>query len=406
MKIENLRSEKKADRARATATVIWEDCDRPPQEIFFETHETFARDISCNPHAFFVASTISAMHHGEERIFMDAEICPELRDGLITAMALIRHWFNEEDRKPIQIEVKTRSDVLTPHVRDSAGFFFSGGIDSLATLRANRLNFPLEHPRSIKYGLLVYGLEIDDPGNFELVVSSLSEVARDAGITLLPVYTNVRSLDDDWTFWSDIFESSVFAAVAHAFTQRLGIVSIASSFDIPRLHPHGSHPMLDPNYSSSDLLIRHDGIALSRLDKTKLIVGWDVALQHIRVCNRTERIQHGILNCGECEKCARTMLALLALGVLDQTHAFPRHDVSEELVRCLNKTTFPFYGELLAPLAEKGRHDLVRAIEHRIAVYLDREPGLKAWTKRFDRKYFYGSLARFRKAIHNRSVRS
>ena len=57
--------------------------------------------------------------------------------------------------------------------------------------------------------------------------------------------------------------------------------------------------------------------------------------------------------------------------------------------------------DLIAPLTEIGRDDLARAIEHNIAIYLDREPGLKGWAKRFDRKYLHGNLAGFRRAIHN-----
>ncbi len=52
-----------------------------------------------------------------------------------------------------------------------------------------------------------------------------------------------------------------------------------------------------------------------------------------------------LLNCGKCEKCVRTMLALLALGVLHRSHAFPVNDVDEKLVASmdkLNDTSYPF----------------------------------------------------------------
>ena len=142
MRIENLRSEKKGNRVRVAATVIWEDCDRPTQEVYFETDEVFADGLSCNPHAFLVGCIIPAMHYGEKRVIMDAEICPELRTGLITAMNWIRHWYYGPERNLVQIETKTRSNLLTPRTTERAGFFFSGGVDAFATLRANRLTFP------------------------------------------------------------------------------------------------------------------------------------------------------------------------------------------------------------------------------------------------------------------------
>jgi hypothetical protein len=78
--------------------------------------------------------------------------------------------------------------------------------------------------------------------------------------------------------------------------------------------------------------------------------------------------------------------------------AFPVDDVSEELVLARARLATPYqafsYQDLVAPLAEKGRHDLVRAIEYKLAVYYDREPGARARIKRFDRKYLDGGLGR------------
>ena len=76
MRISNLKSIQSRKLVRVTATVNWEDCDQPAREEFIETDEEFSRDISCNPHAFLVGCIIPAMHFGEKRILLDAEICP------------------------------------------------------------------------------------------------------------------------------------------------------------------------------------------------------------------------------------------------------------------------------------------------------------------------------------------
>lgn len=404
MKIENLKVEKKGNRARIAATIRWEDCDRPTREIYFETDEEFSSSLSCNPDTFLLACIIQAMHYGEERVSIDAEICPELRDGLITAMSLNRYWYGMS-RNLVRIDAKTRTNTLSPSTPERAGFFFSGGIDSLATLRNNRLNFPLEHPWSFKDGLLVFGLEVDKMENFEHVISALIEIAHDADIKLIPVYTNIRCMDDGWwSYWENELEGAVFSAIAHAFTHRLTVVSIASSFDIPNLHPLGSHPLLDPCYSGSDMRIRHDGFALSRLNKTKLIADWDVAIQNIRVCNKSEFYQQGMLNCGKCEKCVRTMLAFLALGMSKKARAFPEHDISEELVQSsviLNKHIFYLYEELISPLKQRGRHDLACAIERKLVEHYRRQKinNLKTKIRRFDSKYLKCNLSRIKRLI-------
>ncbi len=55
MRIENLRFEKQDNNLKAVATVIWEDCQRAAQELYFETEEKFVDSLSCDPHAFLVA---------------------------------------------------------------------------------------------------------------------------------------------------------------------------------------------------------------------------------------------------------------------------------------------------------------------------------------------------------------
>jgi len=292
-------------------------------------------------------------------------------------------------------------------MRERTGFLFSGGVDSLATLRANRLNFPLEHPGSIKDGILAYGFDVRSEKAFEELFDSMSDIARETGITLIPVFSNLYDhylhLDENWRLWAFEYQGAAVAGAAHLFTKRLNLVNMASTFRIPScLMPFGSHPLLDSNYGSYDMRIRHDGITLSRLDKTKLIAGWDLGLQRIRVCNSPEP---GILNCGKCSKCVVTMLAILAVGKLDQTRAFPDDDLSEELISRMpvNDVTFPFLPELIAPLAEKGRHDLARAVEYRIDKYrkdLNRDKnGWKNKIRKLDRQYLNSNLAMFKRLV-------
>ena len=175
MRIENLRSEKNGGKERVAATVVWEDSNRPTHELYFETDEEFKKDLTLNPHGFLVACTMPEMWHGERRLFIDEEICPQLRDGLETAMALIRHWWYPEGKKMPRIEARTRTSILPSKTNPRAGMFFSGGIDSLASFRKNRLLFPLEHPWSIKDGLLVFGLEMDEMEKFEHAKRRLSD---------------------------------------------------------------------------------------------------------------------------------------------------------------------------------------------------------------------------------------
>jgi hypothetical protein len=373
LQISDLKSIKNEERVRVAATVIWEDCDQPQKDIYIETEAPFTADISCNPHAFLVGCLIPAIHFGEKRIVLDAEICPGLKEGLETVMSLIKEW-SGGNLHPLSIEAKTSSSVQYGKKLRQAGLFLSGGIDSLAALRANKLTYPEMHPGAIKDCLFVHGFDIGGVVQrgmkyhvFERAKTAMSPVVEDANVHLIPIYTNIRHLCDERELWLEKFFGAVLASMAHAFASRVELVYIASSYDIPNLVPCGSHPMLDPEYSSFDMRIRHRDLSLSRLDKLRIVAGWDVALNNIRVClaNVQDR-----MNCGKCEKCVRTMLGLLAIGALDKTEAFVEDDVSPELLsgfRITIRHRESFYRELLEPLKACGRDDLVHVIKSKLS---------------------------------------
>ncbi|GAB4548798.1 MAG: hypothetical protein Tsb0014_43480 [Pleurocapsa sp.] len=409
MRIENLRKKTEADRVRIIAEVIWENCDRPDEDIYFETTAEFGEDLHLNPNCWLLACTLVAMRYGEERIVIDAPISPEIKDGLINAMKCLIAWHGG-DRRVIPIEAPVETEVLFPNKPHRAAGFFSGGIDALAMIRDNHLNFAPDSPRWIKDGILVYGIlqgENKYDRSFHNVVNAVTAMAEDAGIKLIQVSTNAyahfRDLDPDFSFWRLEYMGSFLAAIASAFAPRFSIVSIASTHDYLNLGYWGSHPLLDPLYSSSNLQIRHENAALSRLEKTKLVGEWDVALKHLRVCNEKESYQEGNYNCGNCEKCVRTMTAFLSLGLLERITTFAQKDVSQEklLNTCYLSDSYEenCYRELIEPLASIGRHDLIDGIEQIIRRYHQRD--LKGIVKRIDKAFFNSNLLQIGKKLHN-----
>jgi hypothetical protein len=401
MRIENLTYGEQSDRVRTSATVTWEDGPRGRREFYFETPSEFSGRGSVNPHSFLAACTIVALRHGERRIAIDARVCPELKVGLTEAMRLLRFWA-DDPRPPVSIESRDRSN-LPPSSSGSrrAAFCFTGGIDSLATLRVNRLNFAPDDPGYIRDGVLIFGLEIERLDSFNCVLAVLSRLGREADVTTIPVYTNIHELDKDWRFWSDAFEAAVLASVGHTLHHRIRALLIGSSFDYRHLHPHGSHPLLDPSYSSSDLQIRHDSVALSRLEKTRLLAGWEPAFRALHVCNRYESYSDGIVNCGSCEKCLRTLTALLITGQLDKRSTFARGEVTPELIAAnvqLDETSFPFWDELLPALEQQGRRALAVAVSDAIRRYRG-EVGWQGALKRLDRLHLNGSLRAIKRTL-------
>ena len=427
MKIQNFVKTSNATKTRVSATLIWENCDRPDEEVFFETTAEFGNDLVINANSWLLACTLPAMRYGEERIKIDAPISPEIKDGLINSMRCLIDWhggatprrlkaqdkgssrmYAHLDRKVIEIEAPIEKEVLFLNKPERAGALFSGGIDALAMVRDNHLNFKSDHPRHIKDGILVYGVlegENEYDPSFQNVVNAVEKMANNAGIELIQVYTNAyahfRDLDPDFSFWRFEYHGSFLAAIAHAFAPRLSYASIASTYDFANLEPWGSHPLLDPLYSTTNLKVRHENAALSRLEKTQLVGEWDVALKHLRVCNEKESYSQGNYNCGKCEKCVRTMTAFLSLGLLDQITTFKEKDVSKEKLvdTCYLSDSYEVncYRELIEPLTKLGRQDLVDGIYKIIRRY--HEQDLKGTIKRLDRIFFDGNLLNLGKKL-------
>ena len=414
MKIENFIEQTNGDKTKISATVIWENCDRPNESVFFETTAKYRDDLIINPNSWLLACTLPAMRYGEERIKIDAPISPELKDGLTNSMRCLIDWHGG-DRKVIKIEAPIEKEVLFLDKPERAAALFSGGIDALAMVRDNHLNFASDHPRYIKDGILVYGVlegENEYDPSFQNVVNAVDTMAEDAGIELIQVHTNAyahfRDLDPDFSFWRFEYHGSFLAAIAHAFAPRFSYASIASTYDFANLEPWGSHPLLDPLYSTTNLRVRHENAALSRLEKTKLVGEWDVALKHLRVCNEKESYSQGNYNCGKCEKCVRTMTAFLSLGLLDRITTFKEKNVSKEKLvnTCYLSDSYEenCYRELIEPLTNLGRHDLVDGIYQIIRRY--HEQDLKGLVKRLDRIFFDGNLLNMGKKLKKAKVKS
>ncbi|HUF62780.1 MAG TPA: hypothetical protein VMN36_11950 [Verrucomicrobiales bacterium] len=433
MRIHDINKTEEGDSVQASATAAWEDSDRPQQRIYVETHARFAGDLNCNPNAFLLAAILPAMRHGERRVLVDGKVCPDLRNGLVTAMQLLCSWYGDAYHRPPMIEATQGFGPVSQRPPLRTGSFLSGGIDALATLRANRSDFPSDHPASIQDCFFIDGLDVGgyesmdrNTENSALAAASLSNLATRAKATLIPVSTNMRHLDDDDFYFYREAYGAALAVVAHCFSKRITAAMIAASSSTNDLRPIGSHPLLDPCYSSFDVDILHDGIRFSRLAKAGIVSEWDDALQTIRSCFDPFRPAH-TLNCGKCEKCVRTMTALVVYDKLKHASAFPLDDVTPELLqtiivdpipalkaiggadaalvrkarlgvfsRSLTAGNVDFWREMIEPLAKRGRTGLAKGIEDMLSEYANALARAKrtAAAKQFERKYLGGALSK------------
>lgn len=253
--------------------------------------------VALSAEPFLAVALQEAMVRGAPlRLAAPCTIPTRLLAGLYAMQDLFVCW-NGEDFRRVPIEAALNDEVVGSEITLSA---FSGGIDSSFTYVTERHN--------ITHLLLVQGFD----GNFgddvwAQSVEARSRFALAEGKTLLPVSTNARKFMEGRKLSWSVLHGSLLGALGVALRARRMLVP--SSFTLDELFPWGSHPLLDPLWSTDVTQVVHHGSATRRTAKTAAIAEYPAALAQLQVCWRGVNA-----NCGACPKCVRTSLALHLLG--------------------------------------------------------------------------------------------
>jgi hypothetical protein len=384
MRIERLREERAGEWHRVAADVIWEDRDAPTQTLAIETTDQFARDLEPGPDAFLLALLPLAQWLGEKRVSIEGRVCCRLRDGLGAAVQLFAHWY--ERCRSVSIEPTRGFAPTIARGEPRAACFMSGGIDALSLLRANRLEYTAEHPSFLRDGILLFGLnsfdadaagpKADRLAAFEAHVRRMTSFAETVHLTLTPVRTNIRALYPDFGSWGAVGVAAGVLSTGMCLSRRIDRVELGSAGLGVNSPPHGTHPCLDHHYATEAVAVRPAQLALTRFEKTRIVAEWENALSVLRTCFYHRIPDAGHINCGECEKCLRTMLALVALGKLDRAPTFPHDDLTASMLEPLvieNPINVIFYTQCADALAARQRDDLAAPLRRKINAYRGRE---------------------------------
>lgn len=242
------------------------------------------------------------------RALIEGSVSGTLQAGAERAGKMLADWLGAA--API-IEGPTEPRV-TGGARTAS--FFSGGVDSFYSLWKNQ--------DRIDDLITIYGFDfkVTDQPRREHVGATSRAVAEALGKELLEVETDVKTAYLNRHLKWGYAHGGALASVAMLFEQRLATAIIPASFTWNTLFPWGSHPELDPLWSTEALRLDHDGCEATRVEKVAAIAEFPLAMKHLRVCydNRP-----GTYNCGECEKCLRTQINLAAVGALDRCDTLP-----------------------------------------------------------------------------------
>jgi len=124
------------------------------------------------------------------------------------------------------------------------------------------------------------------------------------------------------------------------FTEGIGTLRIAASRTGQFEEPWGSNPEVDEKVAWGATSVVHDSHDISRQQKIDSLIApflrKEVSVLPLRVCGSTkskERLARKTLNCGRCEKCTRTIVGLLAVGVDPRTCSFDMRYFSAQRLR-------------------------------------------------------------------------
>ena len=359
MRIVDLDEQRDGNTAVATARIL-PTCTDSPLTLRF-AFEGVDGPLDGLGDALAVALLAPAMFEGEA-LHIEGAVSNALLDNLQQAQAVLSTWY--DFLTPIEVS----ADLVEPSNVDACATgiaaCFTGGVDSWYSL--------LKHQSRISHLLLVRGFDIglDNDVLWDDTRYRAQVVARSLGMRLITCTTNLRPIADKrrsgWgrtceiDFWGRCLHGAAIASVALTMRHDLRELIVPASHTYAHIFPWGSSPLLDPLWSNGHLTVRHDGCEAGRLEKTHKLAAHPLALETLRVCFADT----SSYNCGKCEKCLRTMMALRACGALDRARTFAAPlDLGRVHRLRVPSQAWSYYEEIVAAARRSGDHALWRAAE-------------------------------------------
>lgn len=296
-----------------------------------------------------------------ENITLDLPVDSLLLENVHGILAQWHDWY--PDLKGVKIECPVKPFEVQP--KGKVGAFFSGGVDSYFTVarRLPEINVGVPPVGRIDDLITVWGFDVgvQDRKQFEPLAARLAQKASLLGLNHLILRTNLRQPQTVFrNRWGPLTHGTGLAVVGLALERRFDEVVLGSSDAYGSLVPWGSHPLIDPLFSSFRTRIVHDGASYQRFAKTAVVSRLPASLVALHVCQaQLDR------NCSVCEKCYRTMTALDILGAKERFELqfdwskYSLHYVSQVLIIGSSEE---YWNELAMAAAEYGRHDVADAL--------------------------------------------
>lgn len=270
-----------------------------------------------------------------------------------------------EQRRPEPLAaIELHGSPLRSDPSGAVGCFFSAGVDSTYAAISPEVTH------------LIYVRGFDEPlragAGAHATTEHVRSVAAVLGKPLIEVDTDLRTTLDRYVPWDRAAHGPAMATVALALRDHFATVVFPGAWPVDQTPAWGTHPQLDPLWSSSRLRVVNDSTSLGRVDKVRALARRPELLAGLRVCWQNS----GKLNCGECEKCLRTMVSLYAVGALGEARLFPRHVDAAQVAALPGGVAASFFArENLEALRQMPAAERDHALEAAVARVAGAGPG-------------------------------
>ena len=344
MHISQVRVEQDANHSRLAGRV-------GKFELWYDFPPSF--NVSPRADAFVCAALLGAMQQGQDiTLPPDLKVCPQLLQNLQQLQQVLLCRQHYLGLRLTAIRIRGGKPEPAPHNGKTVSFF-SGGVDGTYTY--------LQEKARIDDVLFVQGIDIQ-LDNHRLYADAFARnqaFLQSQGHELLQASSNIRFLGHafglGWNSWNGAGLASI--ALAAGYQHCL----IASGKSYAELYPDGSSYVSDHFCSSAGCQIEHHGAEASRVQKTALLALNPAALNILRVCWQDQSY-----NCGVCEKCLRTMLALKLLSV--QGAPFPAWGEQQlqalKALRFFDAHNLANFEQLLELAIAQHNTEIVTALRH------------------------------------------
>ena len=307
---------------------------------------------------WFVLGVTAAFAANEDYEHKGA-VCSVLRRNMVS---LTRQWGQFFPGRRV-IDVQIDGDLVEPSAdQEERGVacLYTGGVDSSFTMC--RIGGRVSTLLSARFA---FDDRVLDVYRREPVAQS-SEAFK--GKEHLLIATNlVRPFAEFGDAWSYLTHGPALISIAHMFAPKVSRVVVSSSHAYGQLLPWGSHPLTDPLLSSASVEVEHYGATYSRFEKVLAIAQDNEAVAQLVVCGKPFDQKQGLLNCSECQKCLRTMVALdLANVDKSQCRSFEWSGFSAQRIAGMtlyHRNEVLFMEELLEAAQQLGREDITEPVK-------------------------------------------